>query len=128
MSAETDTDVSEPADPAEPAEPAVDEPAVDDPHATHERTHPPDSEYIKIALILAAITAAEVVTYYVDLETGLLLGLLIPMMIAKFAIVAMYFMHLRYDSKVFTAAFVFGILLASGVYIVALSTFRFFGA
>ncbi|MGH9117687.1 MAG: cytochrome C oxidase subunit IV family protein [Acidimicrobiales bacterium] len=123
----TDTDISEPAEPAEPAE-QVEPPAIDDPHATHERTHPPDSEYIKIFLILAAITAAEVATYYVDLETGfLLLLLLIPMMIAKFIIVAMFFMHLRYDSKVFTAAFVFGIVLAAGVYIVALATFRFFG-
>jgi hypothetical protein len=49
------------------------------------------------------------------------------MMIAKFALVAMFFMHLRYDSRVFTAGFVFGITLAAGVYIVALATFRYFG-
>jgi len=122
MSTDTDTDVSEPPEPA-----AADAQAVEDPHATHERTHPPDSEYIKVFLLLAAITAAEVATYYLDVGTGLLLGLLIPMMIAKFAIVAMFFMHLRFDSKVFTGAFVFGIVLASGVYIVALSTFQLWG-
>jgi cytochrome c oxidase subunit 4 len=98
---------------------------VPDPHASHERTHPPDSEYIKIFLLLAVITAAEVATYYFEFETGILLALLIPMMIAKFAIVAMFFMHLRYDSKVFSAAFVFGLTLAGGVYIIALATFKF---
>jgi cytochrome c oxidase subunit 4 len=115
MSAETETE----------AEAATDTEVVPDPHATHERTHPPDSEYIKVFLLLAVITAAEVATYYFDFETGILLGLLIPMMIAKFAIVAMFFMHLRYDSKVFSAAFVFGLMLAGGVYIVALATFKF---
>jgi cytochrome c oxidase subunit 4 len=101
--------------------------AAADPHASHERTHPPDSEYIKIFLLLAIITAAEVATYYFDFSTGVLLALLVPMMIAKFVIVAMFFMHLRYDSKVFSAAFVFGLLLAGGVYIIALATFRFWG-
>jgi cytochrome c oxidase subunit IV len=115
------TDISEPTEAAEPG-------AIEDPHASHERTHPPESEYIKVFLILAAITAAEVATYYFEFDTWLLLGLLIPMMIAKFVIVAMFFMHLRYDSKVFTAAFVFGLVLAAGVYIIALATFRFWTA
>jgi cytochrome c oxidase subunit IV len=99
---------------------------VEDPHAVHERPHPTDGEYIKIAVILAAITAAEVATYYFDFSTPVLLALLIPMMIVKFALVALWFMHLRFDSKVFSSAFVFGLGLACGVYIVALATFQFF--
>jgi cytochrome c oxidase subunit 4 len=127
MSTETKAEPAEPeSEPAEPVEPATGaETPVADPHASHERTHPPDSEYIKVFLLLAVITAAEVATYYFDFSTVVLLGLLIPMMIAKFVIVAMFFMHLRYDSKVFSAAFVFGLLLAGGVYIIALATFRF---
>ncbi|MGH9245546.1 MAG: cytochrome C oxidase subunit IV family protein [Acidimicrobiales bacterium] len=124
MAAETDV-ATEPTEPGEPVE-AV-EAKVEDPHAVHERPHPRDSEYIKIAVILAAITAAEVATYYLDVSTGVLLALLIPMMIVKFALVALFFMHLRYDSKAFTGAFVFGIGLAAGVYITALATFQFFG-
>jgi cytochrome c oxidase subunit 4 len=116
----TDTDTG-----SSPATTAEDSGLVEDPHATHEHEHPRDSEYIKVALILGAITAAEVATYYFDVGTALLVALLIPMMIAKFAIVAMFFMHLRFDSKVFTAAFVFGLMLASGVYIVALATLHF---
>jgi cytochrome c oxidase subunit 4 len=102
------------------------EPEVEDPHAVHERAHPSDGQYIKIAIILGVITAAEVATYYFDFSTGVLLALLIPMMIAKFALVALWFMHLRFDSKVFSSAFVFGLSLAAGVYIVTLATFHFF--
>jgi hypothetical protein len=36
-------------------------------------------------------------------------------------------MHLRFDSNLFTRMFVSGLVLAIGVYLVALATFRFFG-
>ena len=97
----------------------------DDGHADEEHHHPSDRTYMGIALILGLITAAEVATYYVDL--GSLLGpVLIVMMIAKFAIVAGWFMHLRFDSNLFTRMFVTGLFLAIGVYMAALATFRFF--
>ena len=35
-------------------------------HTVAEHEHPADSLYIKIALLLGAITAAEVATFYVD--------------------------------------------------------------
>jgi cytochrome c oxidase subunit 4 len=121
----TTTDLEEPAEHDPAPRGSAEAREVEDPHAAHERTHPPDREYIMVALILGIITAAEVATYYFDFSTATLVLLLIPMMIAKFAIVAMFFMHLRFDSKVFSAAFVFGLGLAAGVYIVALSTMHF---
>ncbi len=54
--------------------------------------------YVRIAAILAAITALEVATYYVDLGALFLPSLLI-MMAVKFYIVVSFFMHLRYESK-----------------------------
>jgi cytochrome c oxidase subunit IV len=47
-------------------------------------------------------------------------------MIVKFTMVAMFFMHLRFDSIVFTRVFVAGVVLAVGVYLVMLSTFHTF--
>jgi cytochrome c oxidase subunit IV len=92
-----------------------------------EHDHPSDRTYVGIALILAAITAAEVVTFYVEEQLGSLLApILIVMMIAKFAIVAAWFMHLKFDSNLFTRVFVAGIVLAVGVYMAALSAFEFF--
>ena len=96
-------------------------------HVDEEHDHPSDRQYVNIALILAAITAAEVVTFYVEDSLGSLLApILIVMMIVKFAIVAGYFMHLKFDSNLLTRVFVAGIVLAVGVYIAAMSTFHYF--
>ena len=89
--------------------------------------HPTEMEYVKVALVLAAITLAEVAVYYVESLEGLLVPILGVMSIAKFAIVALWFMHLRFDSNLFTRMFVSGLALAIGVYAVALTTFKFFG-
>ncbi|NBO33844.1 MAG: hypothetical protein EBV02_05680 [Actinobacteria bacterium] len=59
--------------------------------------------YISIALILAAITALEVSTYYVDFGPLFLPALLI-MMAVKFVIVVSYFMHLKFDNKLFSSS------------------------
>ena len=100
-----------------------------EPAATHDDTHdhPSDGKYIQIALILAVITAAEVATFYVEEALGaLLIPVLLAMMVVKFFIVAAWFMHLRFDSNLFTRVFVAGILLATAVYIGFLATFQYF--
>ncbi len=84
-----------------------------------------DAGYIKIALILAAITALEVSTYYVDFGPLFMPSLMI-MMVIKFVMVVSYFMHLKFDSKVFSFLFYTGLALALFVYITALATFKFF--
>ncbi len=84
-----------------------------------------DAKYIRIALILAVITALEVSTYYVDFGPLFLPALLI-MMAIKFVMVVSYFMHLKFDSKVFSFMFYTGLGLALAVYSVALATFKFF--
>ena len=98
-------------------------------HVDEEHDHPSDRKYVNIAIILAVITAAEVVTFYVEDELGSLLApILIVMMIVKFAIVAAYFMHLKFDSNLLTRVFVAGIVLAVAVYIAAMTTFHFWTA
>ena len=83
------------------------------------------SGYVRIALILAAITGLEVSTYYVDFGRLFLPALLI-MMVIKFVMVVSYFMHLKFDNKLFSWIFYAGLILAIGVYCVALATFHFF--
>jgi cytochrome c oxidase subunit 4 len=102
--------------------------------ASHEETvtgvghaHPSDRTYVGIAIILAVITAAEVVTFYVEDTLGpLLVPLLLIMMIVKFVMVAGWFMHLKFDSNLFTRLFVSGVLLAVGVYVATLAMFEYF--
>ncbi len=95
-------------------------------HGAHD--HPSDRSYVGIALILALLTAAEVASFYLEGQLGgVLVPALITMMIVKFVLVVAWFMHLRFDSNLFTRVFVSGLFLAIGVYIVALTTFEFFG-
>ena len=81
--------------------------------------------YVRIAAILAAITALEVATYYVDFGALFLPSLLI-MMAVKFYIVVSFFMHLRYENKLFSWVFYAGLFLAMSVYAIFLATFHFF--
>lgn len=88
--------------------------------------HPTDLQYVKIAALLAVITAAEVGTYFWEGASTLALVLvLFPMMVAKFAIVTGYFMHLKYDNPLFKRVFVFGLVLAMVVYMVVMFAFEF---
>ncbi|MEN9801387.1 MAG: hypothetical protein RLZ37_512 [Actinomycetota bacterium] len=84
-----------------------------------------DKQYIIIALILAGLTAIEVSTYYIDFGP-LFMPTLFVLMIVKFVIVASFFMHLKFDNKIFTYLFYAGLLLAVAVYAGALATFKFF--
>ncbi len=91
--------------------------------------HPSDWEYIKVALILAAITGVEVFTYFESvLNWGAFLvpGLLF-MMVIKFWLVARMFMHLKADGAILSQFFGGGLALATGVYIATLLSFNFFG-
>lgn len=83
--------------------------------------------YVRIAVILAAITGLEVSTYYVNIGRLFLPALLI-MMAIKFIMVVSYFMHLKFDNKIFSWLFYTGLILAIGVYCAALTTFKFFGS
>lgn len=102
------------------ATPELDEVGYD-PH--HE--HASDRQYVVIAIILAVITAAEVAASYLDLG-AFFIPLLLIMMSLKFFIVASFFMHLRFDNKIFSWMFYFGLALALAVYIGTLLTFQFF--
>ena len=97
--------------------------ATTDSHATEHGLS--TAGYVRIALILAAITGLEVSTYYVDFGWLFMPALLI-MMVIKFVMVVSYFMHLKFDNKMFSFLFYAGLVLAVGVYAAFLATFKFF--
>ncbi|WP_148288580.1 cytochrome C oxidase subunit IV family protein [Ilumatobacter nonamiensis] len=94
-------------------------------HHDHGAEHLTDNKYVVIAIILAVITAAEVAASYIDLG-AVFVPLLLFMMAIKFFIVVSFFMHLRFDNRLFSWMFYAGLFLAVFVYIVALLTFRVF--
>jgi caa(3)-type oxidase subunit IV len=88
--------------------------------------HPTPLTYFKVAMTLAIITAFEVGVFYIeDLGIGIV-PILVVLSTVKFAMVAMFYMHLKYDSRLFTSFFVAGLLLAATVVIAVLALFRFF--
>lgn len=87
-------------------------------HAEH---HPGALEYIQIGAILSIITAIEVGIYYIDMNHNLLVGLLIVLSLIKFTFVVAWFMHLKFDSKLFTVAFVTGLATAMAVFTVVIA-------
>jgi cytochrome c oxidase subunit 4 len=97
--------------------------ADQDEHAG-EHAHPGDKQYIVVALVLGLFTAIEVLTYFVDFKAAAV-PTLIGLMIVKFALVVLYFMHLKFDSPIFMRLFVTGILLAVSVYMIMLAAFEY---
>lgn len=91
-----------------------------------EHAHPGPRTYIAVAIWLAIATAAEVALYYLDMPDGLFIGLLMFFMVVKFTMVVAYFMHLKYDARIFRRLMVTGIALALSVYLIVLLTFGLF--
>jgi cytochrome c oxidase subunit IV len=71
--------------------------------------------YIKVAMILTAVTGLEFAVIYIRALTPILVPLLIVLSAGKFALVVLFFMHLRYDNRALTALFVGPLVLAIGI-------------
>jgi cytochrome c oxidase subunit 4 len=71
--------------------------------------------YVKVALVLTAVTALEVGVIYIRLLTPIIVPLLLAMSVAKFALVVMFFMHLRYEPRALSGLFVGPLLIATGL-------------
>jgi predicted membrane-bound mannosyltransferase len=93
----------------------------------HVHAHPSDLTYVKVALVLGVITAAEVSLPYITDVEGPVLAAMLVMMAVKFGIVGAMFMHLRFDSKLFRRLFIAGIALAAGVYLAVMVSMQFYG-
>lgn len=91
-----------------------------------EHAHPPIMQYVLIAAILAIITAIEVATYYIESIESMLVYILIVLSVLKFVIVVGYYMHLKFDSKLFTWIFTLGMITGSSVVIAMLALFNRF--
>jgi cytochrome c oxidase subunit 4 len=68
--------------------------------------------YVRVAVILTIITALEFGVIYIRRLTPILVPLLLVMSTAKFVLVVMFFMHLRYDGRALAAMFTGPMLVA----------------
>ena len=71
-------------------------------------------DYLGVFLILVLLTAVEVGVTYLPIPR---IPVLIPLAIVKASLVAMYFMHLQFDQRIFRFVFVAGVLMGIGMII-----------
>ena len=88
-----------------------------------DRPHPTPRDYVLIAVILFAITAAEVGVTYVDALDSARAPLLLTMSAVKFFLVVGWYMHLRFDSKAYRYLFMIGLILTPVLFGAVLFTF-----
>jgi len=87
--------------------------AAADAHTDHVE-HPEWPVYWKVGLFLTLITVGEVWAYYIPsfVASKLFVPTLLIMSGVKFATVVLFYMHLRYDHKLFRALFTGPLLIA----------------
>ena len=97
-----------------------------DHHAMGEvHEHPTWKQYKWVALILTVITIIEVWAYYIPawVNNWSFVPSLLVMSAAKFFIVVAYYMHLKYDHKLFRVLFIGPLIIAIVTLIVLMLLF-----
>jgi cytochrome c oxidase subunit 4 len=94
---------------------------------TAEHAHPGFPTYITIAVILTVITVVEVAVYYIDALRPALVPVLLTLSVVKFILVVGYFMHLKFDPRLLTGLFVFGLAIAFAVFLGLGALFNYAG-
>ena len=79
----------------------------------HESGHASAKFYWFIGAVLTIITAVEVAIFYIPALAGILVPSLLILSAGKFALVVMYYMHLKPDHKIYTGVFMAGFVLAA---------------
>lgn len=79
--------------------------------------HPSLNAYVRIAIVLAIITAIEVAIYYIPAFESILVPTLVALSAIKFVMVVGYFMHLKFDDKLLTFMFSAALIASLVVFI-----------
>lgn len=87
--------------------------AADHEHAHEEHhEHPSWKFYVMVGVILTIITLVEVAIFYIPQIKPILIPTLAVLSAAKFLIVVLFYMHLKFDSAVFRRVFFAPLVLA----------------
>ena len=101
-------------------------------HSTEHAHHPSDRTYLKVGAALFILTAVEIALYFVEdmFESAwslyLLAASLIILSSIKFVLVVMYYMHLKWDSRLFTWFFLAGMFVALAIILAMMAIYRYY--
>lgn len=98
--------------------------------------HPTPFTYFKVAITLSVLTALEFGLFYLEWLSYAIIPVMGFLSAAKFLLVAMFYMHLRYDKvaigifgrevPIFSLLFVAGLVVSAGVVFALMALFAFF--
>ena len=92
-------------------------------HEVHAHAHPTAKKYLGIAIILTIITVIEVAIFYIPAMHPFLPPVLLTLSALKFALVAMFYMHLKFDHRLYSWVFVVPMCFAAVIIIALLALF-----
>jgi cytochrome c oxidase subunit 4 len=94
--------------------------------APREHPHPGAKQYVAIAMLLLVMTVVEVAIFYIPSMHVILVPSLLTLSACKFALVAMFYMHLKFDARLFSWLFVLPMILAAAVILALMKLFGVF--
>lgn len=81
-------------------------------HAAEHGGHASWKTYVIVGVILTIITAIEVAVFYIPALHGVMIPILLVLSALKFFIVVLWYMHLKFDSRIFWRVFFGPLFLA----------------
>ena len=97
----------------------------DDTYVEKEQAHVRNSVYLIVGGLLVVLTAMEITVAYIHALRPVMVPILVVLAIAKFALIAMFFMHLRYEKWILNTAFIFPLTIALGVFFALMGLFLY---
>jgi cytochrome c oxidase subunit IV len=79
---------------------------------TQAHSSPRIRSYVAVFAVLAVLTAVEVGVTYLPIPR---VPVLVPLALFKAALVVLFYMHVRYDRKIFGLIFAMGLLMGVGL-------------
>ncbi|MGH7469831.1 MAG: cytochrome C oxidase subunit IV family protein [Longimicrobiales bacterium] len=93
-------------------------------HEEHLASHPNWKIYVVIGLALTIITAIEVAIFYIPQLESVLVPTLLVLSAGKFVTVVLFYMHLKFDSPIFSRVFFAPMFLATLVVVALVVLFK----
>lgn len=94
----------------------------------HSGSHPGIRTYVLVALVLAVITGVEVMVFYLEALRPIIVPTLVVLSASKFSLVASFFMHLKYDSRVLRGLFAGPLFVAVAIILAMMALYGVFTA
>jgi caa(3)-type oxidase subunit IV len=97
----------------------------DDTYVEKEHPHISSTVYLIVGGFLIVLTAMEITVSYVHALRPVMVPLLIVLALAKFSLIALFFMHLRYEKSTLNTMFGFPLVVAMVVFLAFMGLFLY---